>query len=187
MKNEKLKKIVLSAIMIALATVLSMVKVYKLPLGGSITLLSMLPIVIVSVLYGIKHGLLTAFVYAAVQMFIDLGEVVGWGLTPMALVGCILFDYIIAFTAIGVAGIFRKKGLWGIVGGTALALVLRFLSHLISGVFIFDIWCEWSSPLLYSICYNGSFMLPELIITAIAAAAFFKLPQAKSLIEKNSI
>ena len=115
MKNEKLKRLVLSAIMIALATVLSVIKVYKLPLGGAVTLFSMLPIVVVSVLYGVKQGLLTAFVYSAVQMFLDIGEVTGWGLTPAALVGCILFDYIIAFTAIGVAGIFRKKGFWGII------------------------------------------------------------------------
>ena len=181
MKNEKLKKLVLSAIMIALATVLSFVKVYKLPLGGSITLLSMLPIVLVSVFYGVKQGLITAFAYSVIQMLVDLGEVVGWGLTPTALIGCIIFDYIIAFTVIGLAGIFRKKGLWGIIGGTALALFLRFVSHLISGVLIFDIWCEWSSPLLYSICYNGSFMLPELIFTAIGAAALFKLPQIRDI------
>ena len=182
MKNEKLKRLVLSAIMIALATVLSFVKVYKLPLGGSVTLLSMLPIVVVSMLYGVKQGLATAFAYSAVQMFVDLGEVVGWGLTSTALVGCILFDYIIAFTGIGIAGIFRKKGFLGIIGGTAIALFWRFVSHLISGVFIFDIWCEWSSPLLYSVCYNGSFMLPELVFTALAVAFVFKLPQMKRLI-----
>ena len=177
-------KLTLSAIFIALASALSLIKVYELPLGGSVTLLSMLPIVMLSLMLGTKWGIGSAFVYSLVQLMfgIMLDGVLGWGLTPLSLVGTIFLDYIIAFTVLGVGGIFAKKGTVGIVLGTVIAMVLRFICHFISGVIIFDIWCEWDSVWLYSLCYNGSFMLPELIITTIGAALVFSAPQIKKLI-----
>lgn len=171
MKKSKLFPLVEAAIMVALATALSLVRVYKLPLGGSITLLSMLPICLFSIRWGIGWGLGAGFVYALLQLFLDLAEVLSWGLTPLSLVGCFAFDYLIAFTVIGLAGIFRKSGKVGMLSGVVLALFLRFVCHIISGTFIFDIWLpeDWSNPFLYSLAYNGSFMLPELILTGIGA------------------
>ena len=107
-KSSNIKRLCVSAIMIALATVFSLIKVYTLPLGGSITLLSMLPIVFLSVSYGIGWGFFSAFVYTLIQMFLDLAAVASWGLTPAIFIGCIAFDYILAYTALGIAGIFRK-------------------------------------------------------------------------------
>ena len=177
-KNTKTAALVECAVMVALATVLSMIKVFQLPLGGSITALSMLPICLFSLRWGIGWGLIGGLAHAAIQMGLSLGEVVGWGLSPVALVGCIVLDYLLAFTVIGLAGMFRNKGKWGMLLGVFLALALRFVCHLASGTLIFDIWLpeEWSNPFLYSVVYNGSFMLPEAIATCIAAFGLLKVP-----------
>ncbi len=171
MKRNSLNILIEAAVMVALATVLSLIRVYKLPLGGSITLLSMLPICLFSIRRGLKWGVGAGFVYAVLQLMLDLSEVLSWGLSLLALIGCFVFDYIIAFTVIGLAGMFRNHGKAGMIIGVCVALFLRFCSHLISGTFIFDIWLpeEWSNPFLYAVAYNGSFMLPELILTSIGA------------------
>ena len=166
---EKTKTQVLAecGILIALAAVLSLIKVFKLPWGGSITLLSMLPICLISIRHGVKTGLFSSFVYAVIQLLFGIlfDGLLGWGLTAGALISCILLDYIVAFT---------------IIGGTALAIFLRFVSHVFSGVFVFasagKLWdgFETSNTWLYSIVYNGCYMLPELIFTCIGAAVVYK-------------
>lgn len=182
MKNSLLKKIAFTAIMIALGTVLSMVKVWEMPFGGSITLLSMLPVVAVSVTYGIGWGLGAGFLSSLVQLALGLPKLMSWGLTPEIFVGAVFLDYIVAFTVIGLAGIFRKKGNAGICLGTALAVALRFVSHFLSG---FILWTNldkfiafgksWiNHPVLYSLCYNGAYMLPELIITVLGVVLLSK-------------
>ena len=173
--SKKLYPMIEGAIMIALATVLSFIKIYRLPLEGEVTLLSMLPICLFSIRWGLGWGLAASGIYALIQMLIYLPTVMTWSLTPWLLIGCLLFDYLIAYSVLGLAGLFRKHGIWGELCGIALALTLRFCSHLISGVVIFATYVPegWGSPLVYSLAYNGSFMLPELILTAVAA--FFLL------------
>ena len=180
------KKLTLSAVMIALSAVLSLIKVYQLPLGGSITLLSMLPVAAVAICYGTKTGLFASILYAFVQIMLDLGALMGYGMTPLTWVGCLLFDYIIAFGAIGLAGIFRNHGTIGMCAGVALACVVRFISHFISGAIVFSVWCPdgWN-VYWYSIVYNGSYMLPELILTVIGAVLLFRMPQMKKLMENR--
>ncbi len=189
-KSQKtIYKLVLSAIMIALGTVLSMIKLFEMPFGGSVTLLSMLPNALVSVICGLGWGIGAAFAESLIQLFLSLSEVLSWGLTPAMLIGTMLLDYILPYTLVGLAGIFRKKGYYGVIGGTAFALVLRFLSHFASGVWL---WAnlekfvafgkEWiGNPMLYSICYNGAFMLPELIFTVIGTALIFRSSQIKRI------
>ncbi len=187
MKKIDTKKLTVSAIMIALATVLSLIKVWTMPLGGAVTLLSMLPVALIAIIYGTKHGLWCAFVYSLCQLGLSIAEVVGWGLTPTALIGTIFLDYIIAFTVLGLAGLFAKNGVSGYILGITLSLILRFLCHFISGVIIFDIWMpeEWSNIWLYSLCYNGAYMLPELITTIVGAVVLLKLSPIKRLIKNN--
>ena len=177
------KKLTLSAVMIALSLVLSMVKIYELPLGGSITLLSMLPVATIAICYGTKWGLITSSLYAALQIFVDLAKLMGYGMTPLTWIGCLLFDYILAYGALGLAGIFRKRGTPGMCLGVTVALVVRFISHFISGAIVFAVFCPdgWN-VYLYSLAYNGSYMLPELIITVIGAILLFRLPQIKKLV-----
>ncbi|MEE1279577.1 MAG: energy-coupled thiamine transporter ThiT [Oscillospiraceae bacterium] len=181
-QKSNIKRLCVSAIMIALATVLSLIKVYTLPLGGSITLLSMLPIVFLSVNYGLGWGFFSAFVYSLIQMFLDLAAVASWGLTPAIFIGCIVFDYILAYTALGIAGMFRKKGTVGVLLGVCVALFLRFLSHFLSGVILFRSYEMFNSPFLWSLFYNGSYMLPEMIFTAVGMFFLFKNKNIKNLL-----
>ncbi len=182
----KTKKMTLSAVMIALSSVLSMVKVYELPLGGSITLLSMLPVAAVAICYGTKTGLFVSTIYAFVQIALDLGKLMGYGMTAWTWIGCLIFDYIVAYGALGLSGIWRKRGTTGISLGVALSCFVRFVSHFISGAIVFAIWCpEGWNVYWYSVVYNGSYMLPEMIFTVIGAALLFRLPQVKKLIENR--
>ena len=189
MQKNKTKILVEGAVMVALATVLSFIRVFKLPWGGSITLLSMLPIVLFSIRRGAKSGLTVSFVFALIQFAQGVMDgLFGWGLTPGMLIACILLDYLGAFTVLGIAGIFRKKGLPGWIGGISLAIALRFVLHFLSGVVIWqsfgELWNGFSTDntFLYSFLYNGCYMLPELIFTLMGAVALLSAPQTKRLL-----
>ncbi len=176
-KNRKLnvKKLAMSAVMISLSAALSMVRVAEMPLGGSVTLLSMLPVCMLSIMYGCRWGLLCGFLYSLTQLVSDLGLIAGWGLSPAVLAGCVLFDYLAAFTVLGFSGVFRRRGAWGAVGGIAFASFMRIVSHVISGVIFFAGWTpEGWSPLSYSLCYNLAYMLPETVFTAAGAIFLLK-------------
>lgn len=184
-KKVNVNKLVTSSIFIALAAVLSMIKVYQLPLGGSITLLSMLPICLLSLKYGIKWGFVCSFLYGAVQLCMSLGEVMSWGLDVRMWIGCIVFDYLLAYGILGLSGIFRNKKMPIMLTGVGLAVFLRFVSHFISGSIFFDIWMpeEFSNPYFYSLVYNGSYMLPETVFTLIGAGVIFGVPVIRKLIK----
>lgn len=176
------------AMMLALAFGLSYVKIFALPFGGSVTLLSMVPIILVSIRHGLVWGLGTAFCYSWLQVL--QGEVFGWGLTPGMLVASICLDYLVAFTVLGLAGIFRKKGVPGIIGGTVLVCVLRFVTHFIAGVVLWTNYEEFfafgktwvNHPFLYSLVYNGSFMLPEMAITVAGVCILISTKQFRKLL-----
>lgn len=182
MKHSHVRTLTECAILLALAVALSYVKLFTLPFDGSITLLSMLPICIASIRFGVGQGLLVAFAYSWFQIL--QGGVFAWGLTPIMLIGSLLLDYIVAFTALGLAGLFRKRGLVGAVCGVGLACALRFLSHFVAGVVL---WAnfeefiafgqEWvGRPWLYSLCYNGVYMLPETVFTVLGAFFVLRMP-----------
>ena len=193
MQHNKTNVLVEGAIMIALATVLSFIRVVKLPWGGSITLLSMLPIVLFSIRRGIKAGLTVSFLFSLVQFIQGIMDgLFGWGLTPGSLVACIFLDYLLAFTVLGLAGIFRKKGVPGWIAGIAFAILLRFTMHFLSGVIIWQsfgqLWGEFftENTVLYSLLYNGAYMLPEMIFTIIGAVALLKMPKVGSYLTNAS-
>ncbi|MBR3996128.1 MAG: energy-coupled thiamine transporter ThiT [Clostridia bacterium] len=170
MKNKNLSILVECAVMVSLAFVLSLIKIWEMPFGGSITLFSMLPICLISLRHGVKWGLGAGFVYSGLQALVS--GAVGWGLTPMVLIICFLFDYIIAFTVLGLSGIFGNGGIKRQVSGIVLACVLRFLCHYISGVTIWSssaLDAGFNNPYIYSLLYNGAYMLPEMIFTCIGA------------------
>ena len=192
MQNTKTKILVEGAVMVALATVLSFIRVFKLPWGGSITLLSMLPIVLFSIRRGVSWGLAVSFVFSLIQFAQGIMDgLFGWGLTLGMLIACILLDYIGAFTVLGIAGCFRKKGLPGWIGGISLAVGLRFALHFLSGVVIWHSFGElWSgfateNTYLYSFLYNGCYMLPEMLFTIIGAVALLSTPQGKKLLNQD--
>ncbi|MBQ8781818.1 MAG: energy-coupled thiamine transporter ThiT [Oscillospiraceae bacterium] len=189
-KTSKTKILVEAAIMVALATVLSYVRIIKLPWGGSVTLLSMLPIIVFSVKRGVKYGMAASFLFSLIQLGqgIAVDGIFSWGLTPLTLIACIMLDYVGAYSVIGLGGIFREKGTSGILTGTILAVFLRFAVHFTSGVVIWhsfgQLWDGFSTDntWLYSLLYNGAYMLPELVFTAVGAAVIFSVPQTKKII-----
>lgn len=182
------------AVMLALSIALSLITPFKkiLPFGGSITLVSMLPICLYSIKYGIVNGLAVSFLFALFQFAQGAIQdgLFGWGLTAGMLIACILLDYIVAYTVIGLAGLFRKKGTAGWIAGICLALGLRFLSHFLSGVYVFastgKIWDDLdfiaSNKYIYSAVYNAAYMVPEIALTVIVAVILLKLPQTKKLL-----
>ncbi len=158
--------------MIALSTVLSVLKLFEMPYGGSITLASMLPICVVAYRHGYKYGLGTALVTAVIQMLLGLKNF-SYFTTPLSIVALALFDYILAFVVFGLAGIFKKavkNQSVALLSGAAVASVLRYVCHVISGA---TVWAGLSIPteaaLLYSLSYNATYMVPETIIIALTA------------------
>ncbi|MEG0913505.1 MAG: energy-coupled thiamine transporter ThiT [Oscillospiraceae bacterium] len=174
----KTRRLTEGAIMVALATILSLIK-FDLPTGGGVTLCAMLPIVFMAYRHGTKWGVFTAFVFSVLQLFLGLDNV-HYASSAMMAIGIVLFDYIIAYTVIGFAGIFKgkfKNARIDIVAGTITTLFARFLCHFITGWFIWDRLYPNEMGLtapIYSFVYNGSYMLVEIIITSIVAALIVK-------------
>ena len=184
-RRNNLIKLAECSVMLALSVVLSFIEVWKMPMGGGITLLSMLPMCLIAVKYGTKGALPTAFLYSVIQFAIGFfsGNVFVYCTTAATWIICMLFDYIIPFTVLGFSGIFRKKaGNTGIIIGIALMIALRFVCHYITGVVIWGQWAEGMSTYLYSLIYNGQYMLPECIFTCVGAGILIKIPQVKKLL-----
>ena len=211
--KQNTKRLTTSAIMMAIAVsiafVCGFIPFLNLPFGGGFTIASMLPIVLISYMYGIKWGLLTGFSYSVLQMIISFGTVQAFflpnddnymGSVGAALAICFL-DYVVAYTVLGLGGMFRnsiKNKSVSIVVGVLVALSLRYLVHIVSGYIFFGAWAEWffsqdgfygtfgNSVLntfsgsglswFYSIFYNGLYMIPEIIITAIVAVPVSRIP-----------
>lgn len=178
---SKTRILVECALMVALGTVLAQLKLFEMPQGGSVTLLSMLPFVVVSFRHGTKWGLLTGFANSLLQML--LGFWAPPAGTVTALIGCILLDYVLAFTLLGLAGAIAKpfsNKLLGVAVGTAGVCLIRFLCSFISGFWLWGSyqssyeWATGMSPWLYSLVYNGSYMGIELIFTTVGAVVLYK-------------
>ncbi len=247
--SSKTLALVEGAIMVALATALSFVKFFQFPWGGSITLVSMLPICLYSIKRGSKNGMFASIVYALIQLGfgIALDGLLGWGLTGVGLAASIAFDYVVAFSVLGLTGllntVFKKvvssKALGccmavllvaaattsvllfnkafadkpvAVIIVTALAViftvliillyvkekdltkkasliaiglvcVLRFLSHFLAGViayasWAFELWPGFPADNvpLYSLAYNGAYMLPELVLVLVGAVLLLRIP-----------
>ena len=174
-KSFKFTKILTeSAIMLALTVVLSYLKLLDLPYGGSITLCSMLPTILIAYRHGIGWGLSVGLANSLLQLLMGVSNL-SYATSAAAAVAIVLLDYILAFTVTGFGGIFKKvfkNQTAALVGGTALASVLRYVFHVISGC---TVWAGLSIPtneaFIYSLAYNATYMLPELLI-AVAGAAY---------------
>ena len=172
-KNQKIRRIAESAIMLALATVLSEFAVFKLPYGGSVTLFSQVPMIVISYRYGIKWGAFSGFVMGVIQLLFGLSNF-SYVSGIVAYLILVFADYVIAFGCLGFGGMFRNKiknPACALALGGAVVSIIRFLCHFISGV---TIWGDYSggavSAVWYSVTYNASYMLPELIITIIGCS-----------------
>ena len=158
------KMMAMGAVCIALSSVLSMIKIWKMPQGGSITAASMLPLMLFSYVYGMGPGCLVGALYGVLQFIIE----------PYFLsLPQMLLDYPIAFGMMGLAGLFSKMDNenLGLTAGVVLASVGRFVAAVLSGVIFFAEYAGDQNPWVYSIVYNGSYMLPECIICVILCLA----------------
>ncbi len=173
MKKTNVLALTECAIMIALASVMSLIKLGDMPFGGSITLGSMLPVIIISYRHGIRWGIATSGVVSIIQLLLGL-DYFAWVPKEFgAYLILILFDYVIAFAVYGLAGIFRKiekRQNLALIYGAFSASLLRYICHIISGVTIWrDISIPGDAALIYSLGYNATYMIPDTIILTLVA------------------
>ncbi len=171
-KSSSVLRLVEGALLIAVATVLSMVKLLDLPYGGSVTACSALPVLLIGYRHGTKFGLFAAFVYSLLQLLLGMNTL-SYFTTPLSVAAIILLDYVLAFAVLGLGGVFRREGRsqgQALVLAALLTCVLRYICHVISGC---TVWAGLSIPteaaLLYSFAYNATYMLPETLVTVLGA------------------
>ena len=170
----KTKKLTLSAMLTALAFALIMVsKLLPAPWtqGGYITIGSMVPIILVSIIIDTKWGLLSGFVFSLIQLMTDF--YMPPATTTLSFIGVIMLDYVIAFTVLGLAGYFVKlmgNKTWAIPLSGTIVTGLRYLMHVLSGLLIWGAFADTDCIPIYALIYNGSYMIPEMIITTVVLA-----------------
>lgn len=167
---SKTRILVECALMIALATVLHGLKLFTMPNGGSITVLSMLPIILVSFRHGVKWGLFTGFADGCLQILLNFWAPPTPGL--LYLVGEVLLDYIFASMALGSAEFFArpfKNRTVGVAVGTFMAGFGEFFCSFLCGMLIWPNLSDTLPGWAYSLIYNASYMLPETLITMVGA------------------
>ena len=180
MSKIQTRRLVESAVMIAIGTVLSMFQ-FRGPwaLGGGITFCSMLPLVLVSWRYGCRWGLFTAFTYSLVQIVQGIPDI-QYATNVQTAILIILFDYVIAYSVIGLAAMFKnrlKNQPKALLLGIVVTFLVRLACHYISGVAVWEVlWPNelgWAPP-IWSISYNASYMVPEILITGIVAVLSYR-------------
>ena len=145
-----------ASLCIALAFILSYVRLYEMPQGGSVTLASMLPIFLFSYAYGVAPGLMVGFAYGLLQFVQG-----GWFVHPVQF----LLDYPLAFAMLGFCGIAQKlPDRLGMPAGILLGTVLRFFCAFLTGVFFWGDGAGEQNVLIYSAVYNGTYLIPETLI-----------------------
>ena len=170
-KQTYVRMLAEGGLMVVLAQILGYIKLWEMPWGGSICL-SMLPVFLFSCRWGLFPGLMSGFVLGVLQFMFDGGFALGW----QSIIG----DYLVAFTVLGFAGLFRgKKG--GIFTGTVVGSAARFLVHYVVGA---TIWAEYmpeeffgmtmTTPWFYSFLYNGFYMVIDMILCLIIFALLYK-------------
>lgn len=209
--STKTKRLTESAMLLAVAIVLELVSkmvIPEMPFGGQITLVSMLPVVLISYRHGVKWGLVSGLTYALLEMALGAKTVAAafqpgyFGDDVMLLNAFIMcaLDYLVAFTVLGLGGIFRhriEKPGTALLAGAAVALSARYLAHIASGYILFSGWAEWfftqegfpawgatlvanlssdALGLMYSVVYNGIYMIPEIILTMLASVLLARVP-----------
>ncbi len=166
---KKTRKLTECGVAIALAVVLSFITIWKMPQGGSVSLV-MVPLFVAAYRHGAVWGTLTGMVYSLLALMID-----GVVYHPMS----VLLDYLLAFGIIGIAGLF-KADFKGIIIGTFLGVLGRFVSSFLSGWLLFAEYApEGQSAFVYSLGYQASYLIPELVITLFVLILLFK--KAKNL------
>lgn len=154
-KKANAKQLAFSAVAMTLAVLTSMFTVFEFPFGGSITLFRMLFICLIGYLYGPKVGVLTGVAYGFLDLILE-----PYVVHPVQL----LLDYPVAFGCLGLSGIFAKSK-FGLIKGYLLGVVGRYLCHVLTGVIFFAMYAGTKNPVIYSLGYNASYIVPEAVVT----------------------
>lgn len=185
-RNNRTHIMVECALMIAISTALSYVKLFQLPLGGSVTLCSTLPLLMVSLRHGVKWGVFTGFVHGLLQTLLGIKNVL-YCTTLLSMLGCVLLDYVVAYAVLGLGALFARHFSNPSAGAAAAALgtgFLRFLCSFLSGILIWSGYAAEGTPVWkHSLIYNGSFMIPEVLLTLLGAVALVKVLAAKPAVK----
>ncbi len=203
--STRIFNLVLGGIMVALGTVLSFIKPFDLPYGGSITLCSMLPIMFYGYRCGPKWGLAAGFVFSVLQLLFGLDDLKG--ISALMVVGSILLDYLLAFTVLGLAGMFRGKIRNNAAAFTLGCLVTGLLRYVCSFLSGWLLWAQFMTvtdmqdfianfvpglagasgtglAIFYSLVYNGSYMIPEIVLTCVVGFLLMQFA-GKQILEKD--
>ena len=160
-KKMSAKQLTFCAVAMALALVTSFIKAASLPMGGSITLFSMFFMCFIGYLYGPKIGIMTGVAYGILQLIIE-----PYIYAPLQ----VLLDYPLAFGALGMSGFFSKKK-FGLTTGVIIGILGRYICHVISGYVFFASYApEGMNPMIYTLGYNATYIVPELIATVIVVS-----------------
>ena len=172
MKNSKTRTLCEAAMLIALAQILSYIKLYEFPNGGSVDC-AMVPIILFAVRHGCGWGAGAGFVYGFLQYFAGNGIAIDWT--------TIICDYFLAFVALGFGAGLLSRRKWSVYYGTLIGGVLRFLVHFLIGVFVWGKYMPDSflgkpmtSPWIYSLLYNGSYMVISMVLCLVVGALLWK-------------
>lgn len=190
-KTKNLRVTAECSVLLAMAIVFSFIKIWQMPMGGEITFVSMLPVMLAGFRNGPRAGFVTAFIFSLFQLcsaFVS-GNVFVYCTTAVTFAVCVIFDYIVPFTGLGIACLFKninKNSVRfknaGIYSGVSCGIVLRFICHYITGVVIWGQWAGDEGPYVYSLLYNGTFLLPELILTLLVCVLLFKPQRTRKML-----
>ncbi|RHW34742.1 energy-coupled thiamine transporter ThiT [Lysinibacillus yapensis] len=175
MNNKRLLMLVEIAIFAGIGVVLDKISFSLWAQGGSISFV-MLPILIIAVRWGVIPGMITGLLIGVLQMLLG-GYIFHWAQA--------LLDYVVAFSVVGLAGVFRKQIIQAaqavkkktmvvyIVLGIVIGGLLRYAAHAIAGAVFFSEYAGDQNVWIYTIIYNGSYMIPAILLTAIVGAFIF--------------
>lgn len=170
MKKWTTKMIVEAGIMLALSVILSRIKVYEAPMGGSVTAGSMIPIMLFSLRWGVGPGIVTGITFGILKIILG-----AWYYSPIQ----VILEYPIAFGFLGLAGIFTSLGksktnYTHAISGTGLAVMGRFICHFTAGMIFFREYAGSRNPWIYSLLYQVQYLLPEFIVSAAILSLLWK-------------
>ena len=167
-ETDRVRIITETIVMVALAGALYLIKIFTLPQGGSVTLGSMVPILLLALRRGPRIGIVGGVAFGLVALVEDVYS----GVEVIFYPAQVILDYPLAFGLLGLAGFFQKIPILGV----GIGIAARFCSHFVSGVLFFASYAPAGvSPFIYSAVYNGGFLIPEFVITAALMIALVRV------------
>lgn len=213
--NKKTRRLTTSGILIGLGLILSFLKLFELPWGGSVTLFSMVPVMVLGYMYGVRWGLMCGAVHGAFQAMFGAASQAFAGQDAVSVIIVLFLDYIIAFSMLGLGGAYKnkiRKPAAALALGALTGSAARYLSHVLSGFIVFGSYAEWFFgaesgfpvetgaqilnlytgkvlSLVYSLIYNACFMVPETVISVLAAVIIMSIPAVRDRVtdEKEKV